>query len=75
MNPKEYEVLYGTIEHLAEHFYRLGQEDQAAGQTRKAEDFKLGRASKLTIKTKFEQALKPSVEKKPQPPKKTPRRR
>lgn len=56
-SPKEMGVIYGTIEHVAEHFYRRGIEDAAAGKSLKTEEFKLSKASKLQIKTNLIKAI------------------
>lgn len=51
MTPKELQIFYETIEHVAEQFYRRGIADMAAGKCLKAEDFRLSKARKLEIKT------------------------
>jgi hypothetical protein len=56
-SPKELEIIYGTIEHVAEHFYRQGIKDAAAGKCLKSEDFKLSKASRLHIKTNLNKTL------------------
>lgn len=51
MTPKELQIFYETIEHVAEQFYRQGLADGVVGKTLKAEDFLLSKARKLEIKT------------------------
>lgn len=54
---KELQVIYDTIEHVAEHFYALGQADAGTGKSLKTEDFRLSKASKLQIKTNLIKTL------------------
>lgn len=60
MTPKELEVVYGTIEHVMQEAYLRGRAD-AEAQKPVPEDakFKLSKASRLTIKTNIDKALKP----------------
>lgn len=55
--PQQLKLIEDSIEHVAEHFYRQGQEDQAAGKSLKSEDFKLSKASRLKLKTNLIKAL------------------
>jgi len=51
LTPKELQIFYDTIEHVAEQFYRRGESDAAAGKSLKTEDFRLSKARKMEIKT------------------------
>lgn len=51
MTPKELQLFYDTIEHIAEQAYREGQRDAATGKSLKTEDFRLSKARKMEIKT------------------------
>lgn len=51
MTPKELQIFYETIEHIAEQFYRQGEADAKAGKSLKTEDFQLSKARRLEIKT------------------------
>lgn len=55
--PQQLELVYESIEHVAEHFYRRGQKDQAAGKSLKTEEFRLSKASRLQLKTNLIKAL------------------
>lgn len=56
-SPKQLEIIYETIEHIAEHAYKLGQEDSAAGKSLESKDFLLSKARKLELKTNLHKAL------------------
>ena len=56
-SPQQLDLVYGAIEHVAEHFYRLGQADQQAGKSLKTEEFVLSKASRLRIKTDLNKSL------------------
>lgn len=71
MTPKELEIVISTIEAYAEGAYRLGHADGAAGKPART-DFKANRATRLTIKTGIEKALKAPP---PKPVKPTTKRR
>lgn len=59
MTPKEYEIVYATIEHAMFESYRRGRADQAAGKPEEEETrFKLSKASRLLVKTNLEKATK-----------------
>lgn len=58
MTPKELNLLYETLEHMAEHFYRLGHADGVAGKSAEGVKFALSKARKLEIKTALEKATK-----------------
>lgn len=66
MTPKELTILYETMEHLAEHFYKLGRADEVAKKPM-PKDFKLSKASRLSVKTEFERALRPKPVDTPKP--------
>lgn len=51
MTPKELQIVYETIEHVAEQYYRRGQDDAKAGKTLENKDFLLSKQSRLAIKT------------------------
>lgn len=53
MTPQELELVYQTIEHVAEQYYRRGQTDQKVGKTLENKAFLLNRNSRLSIKTSF----------------------
>lgn len=55
--PQQLDLIYGAIEHVAEVFYRRGQQDQADGKSLKTEEFRLSKASRLRIKTDLIKAL------------------
>lgn len=55
--PQQLKLIEDSIEHVAEYFYRQGQEDKAAGKSLKTEDFKLSKASRLQLKTNLTKAL------------------
>lgn len=56
MTPKELQIFYDTIEHVAEQFYRQGQADAATGKSLKTEEFQLSKARKMEIKTLLNKA-------------------
>ena len=57
LQPKLLELIYESIEHVAERAYASGQQDQAAGKSLNPEDFKLSKASRLQLKTNLIKAL------------------
>lgn len=55
--PQQLDLIYGTVEHVAEHFYRKGQDDSKSGKSLNSEDFRLSKASRLRLKTDLIKAL------------------
>lgn len=53
MTPQELEIVYQTIEHMAEQYYLRGQADQKVGKTLENKAFLLNKQSRLAIKTSF----------------------
>lgn len=51
MTPKEYEIVFGLIEHAAKHAYELGYADAKAKKPLKNEGFAVSKANRLAIKT------------------------
>lgn len=58
MNAKVLDFLYTVLEHVARESYLMGYRDAEQKKTVREQGFKLGRASKLTIKTALEKHLK-----------------
>jgi hypothetical protein len=58
VTPKEWDAVYQLIEWASLQAYKRGQEDQKAGKTEDESRFKLNKASRLTLKTGMEKALR-----------------
>lgn len=57
IQPKLLQIIYDSIEHVAERAYAQGQADQVAGKSLKSEEFKLSKATRLELKTNLIKAL------------------